>query len=128
MSSFGPIETRNRPPTPDFPVSPSDFADSPASNTTPRQHKIQRHDSAKMLRGRPSTPDRSSPLQSPVMSHHHNMQTIPPSPRSARRVKVLPDSPQPVRNRPPTPDESVMQDLSWLQHYVVWKERQDNYK
>ena len=106
------------------------------------------------VRGRSATPDRGVKPQhvphavTPPPSYAHSMQTIPPSPRSVRKgIKVLPDSPtnKGVKvlpdsaskgakgppdsprssRRPATPDESVLSDLSWLQHYSVWQERQE---
>nr|XP_011419450.2 homer protein homolog 2 isoform X3 [Crassostrea gigas] len=84
------------------------------------------------VRGRSSTPDRMPPgippapvTPPPGYSPTHTMQTVPPSPRAVRRgIKVLPGSPG-VGRRPPTPDESVIQDLSWLEHHSVWTDRQD---
>nr|XP_022333176.1 homer protein homolog 2-like isoform X4 [Crassostrea virginica]XP_022333906.1 homer protein homolog 2-like isoform X4 [Crassostrea virginica] len=84
------------------------------------------------VRGRSSTPDRIPPgippapvTPPPGYSPSNTMHTVPPSPRAVRRgIKVLPGSPG-VGRRPPTPDDSVIQDLSWLEHHSVWTDRQD---
>ncbi|KAK3098752.1 hypothetical protein FSP39_022727 [Pinctada imbricata] len=117
-------------------------------NTIPRAQRVNLPVSQNgiiRVRGRSATPDRT--VKPPNVPHavtppptppaYVHMQTIPPSPRSSRKgvkvlpdgatgkgVKVLPDSPRPSR-RPATPDESVLDDLSWLQHYSVWQERQE---
>lgn len=135
LSSFSPLDVRKRPPTPEFPVSPSDFDEQEIEakkNTMTIPRSPSKNHSRGFFRGRSATPDRGrapSPVTIPTVPNQNsqNMQTIPPSPRTVRMVKVLPDSPRVSRNpgRPPTPDDSVVQDLSWLQHFVVWNERQD---
>nr|XP_022333174.1 homer protein homolog 2-like isoform X2 [Crassostrea virginica]XP_022333904.1 homer protein homolog 2-like isoform X2 [Crassostrea virginica] len=83
------------------------------------------------VRGRSSTPDRIPPgippapvTPPPGYSPSNTMHTVPPSPRAVRRgIKVLPGSPG-VGRRPPTPDDSVIQDLSWLEHHSVWTDRE----
>ena len=123
-------EMRNRAPTPEFPTVISDIPpQSPdgGTRTTPRLHRSNTVQEVR-VRGRSATPDRASnqsPIMVPVSYATLNMSTIPPSPRSGRKlIKVIPDSPRMLRNRPPSPDESVYSDLSWLQHHSVWSERQ----
>lgn len=179
MSSFvsGSDSTRNRPPTPDFPVvlpvnvsgpnnlytpqnsrqhvsapsTPTESNSLTRQNSLPPTHGLGPHvitvnrqntiprtgqrpviqNGIIRVRGRSSTPDRMSPgipptpvTPPPGYSTSHTMQTVPPSPRAVRRgIKVLPGSPG-VGRRPPTPDESVIQDLSWLEHHSVWTDRQ----
>ncbi|XP_061172897.1 homer protein homolog 2-like isoform X2 [Saccostrea echinata] len=179
MSSFvsGTDATRNRPPTPDFPVvlppnisgpsnlsiqqndrqhvsapsTPTETNSLTRQNSLPptqghgpnaisvnRQNTIPRTSQRPVLqngiirvRGRSSTPDRVSPgipptpvTPPPGYAPSHIMQVVPPSPRAVRRgIKVLPGSPG-VGRRPPTPDESVIQDLSWLEHHSVWTDRE----
>ncbi|VDI34833.1 homer [Mytilus galloprovincialis] len=128
------LDVRKRPPTPEFPVSPSDFdeqeieAKKNSTMTMPRSPTKSHR--AGIFRGRSSTPDRArapSPVTIPTVPNQAHMHSVPPSPRTVRMVKVMPDSPQLSRGtgRPPTPDESVVQDLSWLQHFIIWNERQE---
>ncbi|XP_069138054.1 homer protein homolog 2-like isoform X2 [Argopecten irradians] len=129
LSTFSSNDTRKRAPTPEFPVNMSDLPPDSGSRTTPRTPRAHHgQDVIRSVRGRSSTPDRGRP-QSPIIIKYPvpvnvNMQTIPPSPRSGRKVKAIPDSPRALRNRPPSPDESLFHDLSWLQHHNVWSERE----
>lgn len=133
LSSFSPMDVRKRPPTPEFPVSPSDFdeqeIEAKKNNTMTMPRSPSKSHRAGIFRGRSATPDRGrapSPVTIPSIPSQQNAAAVPPSPRAGRMVKVLPESPQLVKlpGRPPTPDESVVQDLSWLQHFVIWNERQ----
>lgn len=127
LSTFSSNDNRKRAPTPEFPVNISDLPPDSGTRTTPRTPRMNRgQDVIRSVRGRSNTPDRGR-AQSPIIIHYPvpvNMQTIPPSPRSAHKVKAIPDSPKVLRNRAPSPEEAFLQDLSWLQHHNLWSARQ----